>query len=116
MISAPLKISDSSYIEQMKKIRFKNRPAIILTDSENIDANSFMLLIDDPSIVKDVPKLTEILPSLLDFILKGDKDAAKAAIETGKVPKLRQMLKISESILGKVKITFSWKGITMELK
>lgn len=114
---APWNIGDPSYIELMKKIGFQNKPAIILTDSENIDRNSFLLVLDDPLLVRDEPKLTEILPSLLDFILKGEyKNATKAAIEAQKISKIKSLSKTFESILNKVKITFSWKGIVMESK
>jgi hypothetical protein len=114
---APWNIGDPSYIELMKKIGFESRPAIILTDDNNMDKNSFMLVLDDPLIVRDASKLAEILPALLDFILKGEyMDAAKAAAEARKIAKLKSLSKNVESILSKVKVTISWKGLTVESK
>jgi hypothetical protein len=109
---APWNIGDPSYIKLMKKIGFERRPAIILADK-----NSFMLVLDDPLIVRKASELTEILPSLLDFILKDEfMVAAKAAVKAGKIAKLKSLSKNIESILSKVKVTFSLKGVTLESK
>lgn len=114
---APWNIGDPSYIELMKRIGFERRPAIILTNDKDMAKKSFMLVLDDPLIVRKVSELTEILPSLLDFILKDEFIvAAKAAVKAGKIAKLKSLSKNIASILSKVKVTFSDKGLTVESK
>lgn len=112
---APWNIGDSSYVQLMNEIGFKNRPAIILTDTDVIDLkkDSFMLILDDPQLIRDIPKLARVLPLLLDLILRKDyNEAVKIAIEAEKI----SMLKSLSKIFGNVKITFSWKGVVMESK
>ncbi len=114
---APWNIGDPSYIDLMRKIKFEKRPAIILTDDNEINEDSFLLKLDDPLLIRDVPKLTEILPSLLDLIFRGENmNTAKAAAEAGKIAKLKSISKNLETLLSKVKLTISWKGLTVESK
>jgi hypothetical protein len=116
---APLDIGDPSYIGLMDRIGFKNRPAIILSDTDviNLRNDSFMLTLDDPQLMRDLPKMIEILPALLDLILKRDyMDATKAAIQARKIEKLKSISKDIELVLDKVKINFSWNGVGVESK
>jgi hypothetical protein len=116
---APWNIGDPSYVQLTNRIGFKNRPAIILTDTDiiSLDKYSFMLILDDPQLIRDAPKLFGVLPALLDLILRKDyRDATKAAIEARKIAKLKSLSKDIESVLDKVKITFSWKGVGVESK
>ena len=116
---APWNIGDPSYVKLTNRIGFKNKPAIILTDTDviKLKKDSFMLILDDPQLIKDIPKLTGVLPTLLDLILRKDyANAAKAAIEAQKISKIKSLSKNIESALNKVKITFSWKGATIESK
>jgi hypothetical protein len=87
------------------------------TDVINLRNDSFMLTLDDPQLMRDLPKMIEILPALLDLILKRDyMDATKAAIQARKIEKLKSISKDIELVLDKVKINFSWNGVGVESK
>jgi hypothetical protein len=113
---APWNIGDPSYIELMRRIEFKNRPAIILTDSNNPDKDSFKIVLDDPLIARDVSKLKGILPSILDLILvQENHTATKKYLSEQQKAKIRSLLDSLGSALSKVKLTFSWQGITLQV-
>ena len=59
---APWNVGDVSYVQLMQKLGFTRRPAIILTDDPNLSPESFIMKIDDPLIIRDVARLTNILP------------------------------------------------------
>lgn len=116
---APWDLGDPSYIQLMNKIGFKHIPAIILSDKDvaSLDKNSFMLILDDPRLIRDVPKLSEVLPALLALILKEEHtEAAKAAIKARKISMLKIISKDLESVLNKVKITFDGNAIGVQAK
>jgi hypothetical protein len=111
---APWNIGDPSYIQLMRRIEIKQRPTIILTDSNSPDKNSLMIVLDS-KLIKNINELTEILPSLVDLILQGDKKSViKSSIQAGRRIKLKSLLDHFDSIMKKVKISFSWNGITVE--
>jgi hypothetical protein len=110
-------IGDPSYVELMKKVGFKSRPALILTDTHDPVKESFMLVIDDPAIVRDAGKLTQILPRMLDFVLVGEtKSATKTYIDQKNAAKLKALLGSLGSVVGSLKVKFSWNGVSVESK
>ncbi len=111
---APWNIGDPTYGEITKKINFMHKPALILTDTNEINEKSFILILDDPPLVTDVARLTKLLPMLLDFIIRGDhKKVVKEAIEAKQIARIGTILKPIKSAIGKTKITFSWNGATI---
>lgn len=111
---APWNIGDPTYSEITKRIDFMHKPALILTDTNEINEKSFVLKLDDPLLVTDVARLTKLLPMLLDFIIRGDhKKAVKEAIEAKQSARIKAILEPIKSAIGKTKITFSWNGATI---
>jgi hypothetical protein len=111
---APWNVGDPSYVHLINKIGLKRRPAIILTDSNSPDRNSFMIILER-KLIKDLNELIEVLPSLVDLILQGDKKSAiKESIQARRKIELKLLTDHFSSILKKIKVTFSWNGITIE--
>ena len=111
---APWDVGDPSYIELMRRTGVQKRPSIILTDSNSPDKNSFMIILDS-KLIKNVDELTTILPSIVDLILQGDKKSAiKSSIQAGRGVKLKSLMDHFDSIMKRVKVSFSWNGITVE--
>jgi hypothetical protein len=51
---------------------------------------------------------------LLDLIIRGErKKAVKEAIEAKQSARIKAILEPIKSALGKMKITFSWNGVTL---
>jgi hypothetical protein len=68
LLVAAWDIGDSSYA---RKLEIKQLPSIVLTDFYDPDKNTFLVVIDEPSVVNDLDKLVEILPNLVNHILAG---------------------------------------------
>ncbi len=110
---APWEIGDRSYIQLIRQTDVKSKPAIILTDSNNLNKSSFNIVLDSPLLVKDIERLTIVLPCILDLILKGDlSNAAKTATKANDKARLGSLLKLFESKLGKIRVSFSYMGST----
>ncbi len=72
------------------------------------------MILDDLLIVTDVGKLTKVLPMLIDLIIRRDyNEAAKEALKADQNAKVKSVLKSFTSVLEKIKIRFSWNGITL---
>lgn len=113
---APWNIGDPSYVALMKTLGFTRRPAIILSDGNQWTPDSFVMKIDDPLLVRNVDRLTSMLPTLLDLILLQQYNrAAKDAISAGRVAQIKSISGDIANVLSKVKVTFCWKGITVGL-
>lgn len=115
----PWDIGNISVIELMKEIGLKRRPVIILSDKDikELKKDSFMIILDEPTLIKDVPKLTEILSPLLDLIwIEEYKKAAKEAIQIQKITKIKSLSKPIRKILSKAKIRFFDKGALMTVE
>jgi hypothetical protein len=114
---APWNVGDASYVKLMQKLGFTRRPAIILTDDSTLPPDSFIMKIDDPLVMRDVARLTEILPTLMDLILlQNYNQAAKEAISAKRVEKIRSISSGLANVLSKVNVTFCWKGVTVGMK
>jgi hypothetical protein len=121
---APWNIGDPSYLKLLQlitRIRLNNkqapirRPAIIMTDNNMPDENSFMIILDDQRLLTDSVRLSQILPYLIDSIFLGEKkEAMKEAVKASKSERISQLLKGVEAALSKVKVTFAWGGLTVE--
>ena len=115
----PWDIGDTSVIKLMRKIELKKRPVIILSDKDikQLKKDSFMIILDELRLIKDVPKLTETLSTLLDLIwIEEYKKAAKEAIKIQKITKIKSLSKPIGVILSKVKIRFIDKGALMTVE
>jgi hypothetical protein len=116
---APWKVDDPSYVKILEQIEFKNKPAIVMTDTNNPDTHSYKIVLDNQFLLKDIERLTTVLPVLLDFVLRKDfKEATQTAVKATDKLAVKSMLKAFESKLGKIKITFSYKDgtVTVESK
>jgi len=69
-------IGDPSYVEFSKKINLKSFPALILTDTNDPDTNSFLIKITDIRILSDIEKLKVILPVIIQLIIINEKKEA----------------------------------------
>jgi len=114
---APWNVGDPSYLQLMQKLGFTRRPAIILSDGTSLSPDSFIMKIDDPLVMRDVARLTEILPTLLDLILlQNYNQAAKEAISAKRVEKIKSISGSLANVLSKVNVTFCWKGVSVGMK
>jgi hypothetical protein len=73
--------------------------------------------VDDPLVMRDVARLTEILPTLLDLILlQNYNQAAKEAVSAKRVEKIKSISGSLANVLSKVNVTFCWKGVSVGMK
>ena len=103
--------------EFKKKIEVgKNkRPVIILTDASNPDSSSFMITIDG-KMIKDVNQLEEILPSLVDLMLIGEKkEAIKRALRARRRTELVSLGRNLYMLMKKFNVEFSAYGVRVGL-
>jgi hypothetical protein len=95
LLVADWDIGDISYQIVGTKLGIRTLPSILLTDSHYPGPNDFCILIDDQSLVRDVDKLIEALPNLVNLILTGQsnevKDAIKQAIKIGQGSKVKSL-------------------------
>lgn len=113
-------IGHPSYVDLIKNVNKSKkgiavkRPAIVLMDRPDFDKDSLLIVIDDQKIMRNVEKLNEILPLLLDLILIGDKrNAIKSYLREQSPSKVNSMIDSMKSIAGNIKITFSFNGISI---
>ncbi|HET7147996.1 MAG TPA: hypothetical protein VFI73_05795 [Candidatus Nitrosopolaris sp.] len=101
----------------IERIGFKSKQAIVITDTNNPDIDSYKIVIDNQFLLKDVERLTVVLSVLLDFILKKEyKEATQSFVKATDMLKVKSMLKAFESQLGKIKVTFSYGGAKKDLE
>jgi hypothetical protein len=75
-------------------------------EGEDMPACSYKL----PFLLRDVG-----LPLVVDLILvKENNQATKAHVELKQTAKIRSLMSSVGLVLSKVKLTFSWKGVTLE--
>lgn len=120
LLVADWDIGDISYQIVGKKLRIRTLPSILLTDSNDPGANDFWILIEDQSFLRNVDKLIEVLPNLVNLILTGQsnevKDAIKHAIKIGQGSKIKSLLKPISTGLSKLKtLEFSYAGCGIEI-
>ncbi|SRR5712692_1228763 len=114
VLVAPWNIGDPSYIQMMKKLGFTRRPAIILTDDGTLAPGCFLIKVDDPLVVRDMSRLVNVLPALLDLILlQKYKEAAKAYVKASRAEKIRSLSSNLASVLSKINVSVSWGGVTV---
>ncbi len=125
---APWDVGDPSYpklLALITKIRHREkrqngqppirRPAIFMTDNNMPDEKSFMIILDDLSLLMDNTRLMQILVHLVDSILLGEKkEAMKDAVRASQIKKISVLLRGVGAALGKVKVTFAMDGVTVE--
>ncbi len=117
---APWNISNPLiYIELLNKIGFKKRPLIILSnkDIHKLRRTSFMIIINEPHLLRNVTKLGEILDTLLDLILqKKYNKATKEAIKEQDIAKIKSLSEPLAMILSKMDIIIKFMGLIIESK
>lgn len=115
-------IGDPSYADQVRYLGLDRVPAIVLSDKaitrKGADLRSALLVrLDNPDLLGDLSKVEQLLPLIVNRILRGDsKDAAKDAIRTQKAERLAGLLgRIAVALKG-VKISFGFAGASIEVE
>jgi len=99
-------IGDPSYVEFSKKINLKSLPALILTDSNDPDINSFLVKITDIQILRDIEKLKVILPAIVQLIIINEKkEALKNYMKLKNEKKIKEVI---TEVLKNINIKFKF--------
>jgi len=116
LLVAQWSIGDPSYVKLISAIGAGPAPVVILTDSPNIGPQSMFVRISDPRVLGDLDTIKQALPLILNRILLGDDAAAvKAATQAQRVNDLKATLREVGGILSKLKISFSYGGVTVSV-
>ncbi len=65
-------IGAPEFVDLMKKIGWKKRPFLFLTNKCEIDDTSYIVSIDDQELIRNNEELQKLLPQILDLILVED--------------------------------------------
>lgn len=116
LLVAPWDVGDPSYRRLVQQFVVRQVPSIILTRSNILDMNSYMVKIDDPSDVNDVEKLIKILPILVNHILGEDSLDLPGLMSEGRGQQVKSFLKPISSTLKRIKrLKISAGGFEIEL-
>jgi hypothetical protein len=118
LLVAPWDIGDKSYIRLAQRTGITRLPSIVLTDDNTPYRGSFLIVIDEPTVVNDVDVLTEILPDIVNYILIGDTNAAmKHVLREREHSRVKPLLKPFASTLRNVKkLKFSFAGFGVDVE
>lgn len=115
LLVAPWDIGDESYTKLKIKLQIKRVPSVVLTDSHDPDIDSFLAIIDEESIIKNVDLLTEILPNIVTLVIIGKTNAAKESIKDAIRKQQKSKIRKLLGGVGVSKITLSFAGIGGEV-
>jgi hypothetical protein len=109
------------YREFLRKIgenEMLSKPAIIITDKNEISSDTLIIRLDEKGIVTNEEKLIEILPEIVDLVIsEQDLEAMKRVLKEKKKTLLLSALQPALTLLSNIKVKVSlWDGLTIETK
>lgn len=114
-------IGDKSYVDQVRNLGLTRTPAIVLSDKDVTERgqnlmDALVIRLDDPQLLSDENKLEEILPLLVNRILRGEgKAAVQKAVRAQRRGHLSRILRRLGSALKDVKLSVGFGGASIEV-
>lgn len=94
-----------------------NIPAIILSNSENFDGDSFVITLQEPHLISNTDKVTDVLALLYSYMLQEDfVKSAKMAARENQWAMVQKYFDPVKGIFGTLKISLAHGALTVESK